>query len=97
MSSVSLAITGMTCGHCVAAVERALRAVPGVDKAAVQIGGAELAVSSSSAAEAVASAAIEAVREAGYGASSGSGAAGTAAEAASSCCAPRTIPSGGAR
>ena len=28
---VALAITGMTCGHCVAAVKKALAAVPGVD------------------------------------------------------------------
>ena len=27
---VTLAITGMTCGHCVAAVKKALAAVPGV-------------------------------------------------------------------
>ena len=27
---VTLAITGMTCGHCVAAVKKALSAVPGV-------------------------------------------------------------------
>ena len=27
---VALAITGMTCGHCVAAVKKALAAVPGV-------------------------------------------------------------------
>ena len=28
---VTLAITGMTCGHCVAAVKKALAAVPGVE------------------------------------------------------------------
>jgi mercuric ion binding protein len=28
---VALAITGMTCGHCVAAVKKALAAVPGVE------------------------------------------------------------------
>ena len=27
---VALAITGMTCGHCVAAVKKALAAVPGI-------------------------------------------------------------------
>ena len=30
MERVTLAITGMTCGHCVAAVKKALAAVPGV-------------------------------------------------------------------
>lgn len=28
---MTLAITGMTCGHCVAAVKKALAAVPGVE------------------------------------------------------------------
>jgi mercuric ion binding protein len=28
---VTLAITGMTCGHCVAAVRKAIAAVPGVE------------------------------------------------------------------
>ena len=31
MERVMLTITGMTCGHCVAAVRKALAAVPGVD------------------------------------------------------------------
>ena len=93
MSSVSLAITGMTCGHCVAAVERALRAVPGVDRATVQIGGAELAVAPSSSADTVAAAAIEAVREAGYDATSGAEASRASTGATPSCCTPRGSPS----
>ena len=93
MSSVSLAITGMTCGHCVAAVERALRAVPGVDRATVQIGGAEVAVAPSSSAEAVAYAAVEAVREAGYEATSGAEPSRASTGPTPSCCAPRVSPS----
>jgi copper chaperone len=34
---VALAITGMTCGHCVAAVKKALAAVPGVGKVEVTL------------------------------------------------------------
>jgi len=34
---VVLAITGMTCGHCVAAAKKALAAVPGVDAVEVTL------------------------------------------------------------
>ena len=34
---VAVAITGMTCGHCVAAVKKALAAVPGVDSVEVTL------------------------------------------------------------
>ena len=34
---VTLAITGMTCGHCVAAVKKALAAVPGVGEVEVTL------------------------------------------------------------
>ncbi|MBI5725527.1 MAG: heavy-metal-associated domain-containing protein [Planctomycetes bacterium] len=34
---LTLSITGMTCGHCVAAVEKALRACPGVSAADVNL------------------------------------------------------------
>ncbi|MGA8752023.1 heavy-metal-associated domain-containing protein [Candidatus Deferrimicrobium sp.] len=34
---VALAITGMTCGHCVAAVKKALTAVPGVEAVEVNL------------------------------------------------------------
>lgn len=37
-----LKIEGMTCGHCVRAVEQALSAVPGVRKADVGIGSAKV-------------------------------------------------------
>jgi copper chaperone CopZ len=34
---VALAIAGMTCGHCVAAVKKALAAVPGVESVEVSL------------------------------------------------------------
>jgi copper chaperone CopZ len=37
---VTLAIDGMSCGHCVTAVQNALTTVPGVSDAAVSIGAA---------------------------------------------------------
>ncbi len=37
MSETKLRITGMTCGHCVAAVTKALQAVPGVQSAEVSL------------------------------------------------------------
>ena len=44
MTRVHLTIEGMTCGHCVRAVEDALRRTPGVEVDAVAIGSAELRV-----------------------------------------------------
>lgn len=43
MERVSVQIDGMSCGHCVAAVERALRALPGVDVEQVAVGSATVA------------------------------------------------------
>lgn len=37
MSKTELRITGMTCGHCVASVTKALKAVPGVSSAEVSL------------------------------------------------------------
>jgi len=42
---VSLEITGMTCGHCVAAVKKALAAVPGVGEVEVTLSPPRAAVS----------------------------------------------------
>ncbi|MDA8389738.1 MAG: heavy metal-associated domain-containing protein [Gammaproteobacteria bacterium] len=36
-NTVTLSVTGMTCNHCVAAVTRALKAVPGVTAADVSL------------------------------------------------------------
>ena len=43
MSNATLTITGMSCGHCVAAVSNALKAVDGVTVEDVRIGSATLA------------------------------------------------------
>ncbi|MBU2772721.1 heavy metal-binding protein [Acidithiobacillus ferrooxidans] len=37
MSDIRLKITGMTCGHCVRAVTKALEGIPGVEKADVTL------------------------------------------------------------
>ena len=39
-----LTVSGMTCGHCVSAVDRAVRAVPGVTDVAVDLERGEVAV-----------------------------------------------------
>jgi copper chaperone CopZ len=61
-----LEIEGMSCGHCVAAVRRALEQVPGVNVERVEIGGAEMSFD-----PAVASvdAIVDAVNDEGYSAS----------------------------
>ncbi len=43
MERVTIQIDGMSCGHCVAPVGRALRAVPGVDVEQIGIGSATIA------------------------------------------------------
>ena len=42
MKDLTLHIEGMSCGHCLNAVNRALAAVPGVELGSVRIGRAEL-------------------------------------------------------
>ena len=64
METTALAITGMTCGHCVAGVRRALAAVPGVQVQDVRIGAATVTTDGVPAAALVA-----AVEDAGYQAS----------------------------
>lgn len=59
---VTLTISGMSCGHCVRAVEAALATVPGVTPRRVTVGSAEVAVAPG----ATADAAIAAIRDAGY-------------------------------
>ncbi|HET7458158.1 MAG TPA: cation transporter [Gemmatimonadaceae bacterium] len=63
---VTLAITGMSCGHCVAAVRKALDAVPGVADANVTIGSASFALAPGASAADVASKAVDAIQDAGY-------------------------------
>lgn len=62
MGSITLQIDGMTCGHCLTAVNRALAGVPGVVVRSVQIGRAEVDVASPAVTEAV----MAAVQQAGY-------------------------------
>ena len=47
MQKIHLAIEGMSCGHCVARVRRALEAVDGVQVSAVQVGSADVELESS--------------------------------------------------
>ena len=62
---VSLRIDGMTCASCVARVEKAIRAVPGVSDVAVNLATERASVTA--AAEVLPSALAEAVDRAGYG------------------------------
>jgi len=59
---LNLAIEGMSCGHCVARVTKALTGIPGVEVTSVIIGSAQIAVAETSAAKA----AVAALGEAGY-------------------------------
>lgn len=61
----NLAITGMTCASCVAHVEKALKQVPGVDSATVNLATEEARVLGAAQAAEL----IRAVESAGYGAS----------------------------
>ena len=58
-----LNVTGMSCGHCVKAVEGALKAVPGVEGVQVSLEGGKATVQGDAA-----QALIAAVKEEGYGA-----------------------------
>lgn len=62
MSITTLRITGMTCGHCVAAVTQALQGVAGVESAQVNLEREEGVVKGSVPAEQL----IKAVEEEGY-------------------------------
>ncbi|HEY8428813.1 MAG TPA: cation transporter [Sandaracinaceae bacterium] len=62
MTTHELKIEGMTCGHCVRAVERALAAVPGVKKAEVAIGTAKVEAD----AQVARSALVAAIEDEGY-------------------------------
>src|SRR3990170_1443385 len=62
---VELPVSGLTCANCVQSVERALRAVPGVTRATVNLAGGRAFVDYDPT-EATVSALYEAVRSAGY-------------------------------
>jgi copper chaperone len=63
MKDITLAIGGMSCGHCLNAVNQAIHSVPGVEIKSVRIGQAELRVPESGATADQVKAAIE---DAGY-------------------------------
>jgi copper chaperone len=63
MAHVQLKITGMSCGHCVKAVERALDEVQGVQVRNVQVGSAEVTYDPQ---QASTDRLLEAIREEGY-------------------------------
>jgi copper chaperone len=62
MPAITLHIEGMSCGHCLNAVSRALHAVPGTVVKGVQIGRAEVEVADAAAGAAL----VAAVTDAGY-------------------------------
>lgn len=63
MKDIVLSISGMSCGHCLNAVNKAIAAVPGVEIRSVQIGRAEVRVPDDSSADQAVKAAVE---NAGY-------------------------------
>jgi copper chaperone len=67
MKTTNLKVTGMTCGHCQAAVERALRAQPGVGSVKVDLAGGRAEVEHDEKAVAVEKL-IAAVADEGYSA-----------------------------
>lgn len=62
--NTTLNVTGMTCGHCVSAVKKALEGVPGVQRADVSLEGGQATVVGNASPEAL----IQAVQQEGYGA-----------------------------
>jgi copper chaperone CopZ len=63
MTNVTLSIDGMSCGHCVARVTRALELIPGVDVQQVVIGQAKVDVDPAQASTALI---IERLTDEGY-------------------------------
>lgn len=72
MERLTMSIDGMSCAHCVGAVERALGAVPGVAAESVTIGAATVSYDPS---VATPEGILAAVTGAGYAATAGDGAA----------------------
>lgn len=89
MKNTELKIDGMTCGHCVASVTKALKSVPGVESATVNLSEGTASVTHSEAT--CLPALIAAVKEEGYGAEEGPSGATCETDAlggaACSCCA----------
>lgn len=64
MKQVALKVDGMSCGHCVRAVESALAEVPGVTVEQVQIGSAKVRVEDATTVTSL----VDALADAGYSA-----------------------------
>ena len=62
MTTTTLKVTGMTCNHCVMAVTKALKSVPGVESADVSLAKAQAVVQGDADRQAM----ITAVKEEGY-------------------------------
>jgi copper chaperone len=62
MEATTIKVTGMTCGHCVAAVTKALQKVPGVQAADVSLENAQAVVKGSADAPSL----IKAIKDEGY-------------------------------
>ena len=62
MEATTIKVTGMTCGHCVASVTKALQKVPGVQSADVSLEKAQAVVKGSADAQTL----IKAVKDEGY-------------------------------
>ena len=62
MDATTLKVTGMTCNHCVMAVTKALKSVPGVESADVSLAKAQAVVRGSANTQSL----IAAVKEEGY-------------------------------
>ena len=62
MSETTIEVKGMSCQHCVAAVTKALQAVPGVQRAEVDLAAARARVAGDAPAQAL----LDAVTQAGY-------------------------------
>jgi copper chaperone len=65
MTEIQIAISGMSCGHCVARVSKALSALPGVRVDSVEVGSARVAYEAAAISR---ERVLAAVRELGYGA-----------------------------
>ena len=87
--SIALRIHGMTCGHCVATVERTLRATPGVSNVDVQLGQGRIAVADTAERDSVIAKAITAIRDAGYSAEVDDSPAPQRTNASGCCCGSR--------
>jgi copper chaperone len=90
METIKLAISGMTCGHCVSSVRSALASVPGVQVDDVRIGSAQVHLDGS-ATSASTDAVFAAVQDAGYDVSVDASSTSTQQDSGSTgggCCAP---------